>query len=472
MRTPSRAASSANGKGKRKGPDVPEEMGAPSRETSKRRATAATQEQPLRSLPERNGAAHSPPPENNDSEQQALRSDGAANSEVIRRLSSTQAGGVGRLSSASISRVDSSMSRVSSSASRQRRAPASSPARSAPLKAAPRVPSPELPAMAHQPKRTASMASMRTSSVSSMRTGSAASEMGRGRQVQRGAGGVGGSSKVPCDGSPGGVQDAPSRSTLSQELGDDDIQEEDWEEDEVEVWVPCGVLLLLCLAIVHQLSSGVAVQLVSGMIVAVTAGVVVLALTEREARETWWARTLFSELPVGLPVTIVLSTALLIIVTAAPELSRTRRHPIVTISPASLGPPHAPSRPKRGLLNLLKNLRKAVTTRDAHLHAPVTAASSVTLGGDDRRQDDEVTLRQLLWAAVWCAITLGLPYIASRSPVCLVFHSLFCSRLLLLFLIFSLSLSLPLSLSPFLSSPFLSLSSPLFLSPSLSKTNQ
>ena len=93
------------------------------------------------------------------------------------------------------------------------------------------------------------------------------------------------------------------------EEGDEDSWN-DWVDEEWEVWVPCGLVLLLCLAVLQRLSSGVSAVWVGCWMTAVASLLSLVAVIPREERERWYARMRQEDIHVSVPVTMVLCATL------------------------------------------------------------------------------------------------------------------------------------------------------------------
>ena len=91
--------------------------------------------------------------------------------------------------------------------------------------------------------------------------------------------------------------------------GDEDSWN-DWADEEWEVWVPCGLVLLLCLVVLQRMSSGGSVVGVGCWMAAVAGLVALVAVMPREERQRWYARMGQEDMHVLVPVTMVLCAAL------------------------------------------------------------------------------------------------------------------------------------------------------------------
>ena len=209
---------------------------------------------------------------------------------------------------------------------------------------------------------------------------------------------------------------AGASSPLAPKSAEVPAEDEAWTQAEFEVWVPCGVLLVVCMAIRCHLCEGVAAMLATGLTLSAGAAVVVLAMTPRKEREMWWARTLFNELPVSLPVTVVFFATLLIFFVAS-------RHSLVTSGPAAAALPAdaaaAAAQPapamaiRKGIMSSLKRLRSGAKAEGSSELPPVARSPPPANSGVDAAARG----RRVLWGLIWAAIVLGVPYLAALSPV-------------------------------------------------------
>jgi len=220
-----------------------------------------------------------------------------------------------------------------------------------------------------------------------------------------GFGAVGGSSAIS----------APSSSEVP---GPPEIADRGWADAEFEVWVPCGVLLILCLTIIYRLCEGTAASLVLGVALSAGGAVLAVALISRKEREMWWARTLFNDLPVSVPVTVVFFATLFIFSTATRH-SQSPAGAMLTCEAAVAATSSRPAAPlaaaRQGLMNRLRRLRAGPNAAAAS--EPGAASAAPPGGGAENASEGREGGREVLWGLLWGTIVLGIPYLSSRSPV-------------------------------------------------------
>lgn len=192
-------------------------------------------------------------------------------------------------------------------------------------------------------------------------------------------------------------------------------EDEVWTHVEFEVWVPCGVLLVLCLAIRWQLCEGVAATLAMVLTCFAGAAVIALAVTPRREREMWWARTLFNELPISLPVMVVFFATLLIFFIAS-------RHSLVVSGTAPTTLPLDGAASSGRSAPALATVRKGLMSRLRRLRSGAKAnqslgAADARLPSADSERGAAERWRRVLWGLIWSAIVLFVPYLAALSPV-------------------------------------------------------